>query len=278
MTKVEKLQLFDEKEIRTVWDDKTEKYYFSVVDVVSALSGSVDPRKYWSVLKNRLKKEGVELTTICSKLKLTAADGKKYLSDVTDQEQLLRLIQSIPSPKAEPFKLWLARVGSERLDEIQDPELAIDRAMDYYRKRGYSEGWINERMKGKEARKALTDEWKRTGVKDTQYATLTDILTREWSGMSTKEYKGFKGLKKENLRDHMSATETALNTLAEVATKELSQKYNPRNFEQNKKVARGGGSVAKAARDKLEEHLGRSVLTSQNALGLNSPDDRKEIE
>ena len=205
-------------------------------------------------------------------------DGKMYLTDVADQQQLFRLIQSIPSPKAEPFKVWMAQVASERIDEIQDPELAIDRGIEYYRKKGYGEGWIAERMKGKEARKALTDEWKRTGGKDNQYATLTDIITQEWSGFTTKQYKNFKGLKKENLRDNMTRMESALNTLAEVAATELSQKKNPSTFEQNKKVAKGGGHVAKIARDELEKQLGRSIVTRANAKGLKAPDDIHQID
>lgn len=209
---------------------------------------------------------------------MPAADGKMRLTDVADQVQLFRLIQSIPSSKAEPFKVWMAQVASERIDEIQDPELAIDRGIEYYRKKGYGEGWIAERMKGKEARKALTEEWKRTGVKDSQYATLTDLITQEWSGFTTKQYKNFKGLKKENLRDNMTRMESALNTLAEVATTELSQKHNPSNFEQNKRVAKGGGHVAKIARNELEKQLGRSVITSANAKGLKAPDDAEHIE
>ena len=270
------LQLFEDKKIRTAWDDKEEKWYFSIVDVVAVLTESPEPRKYWSVLKGRIKKESNELTTICSQLKMQSADGKMYKTDVADQQQLFRLIQSIPSPKAEPFKLWMAQVASERIDEIQDPELAIDRGIEYYRKKGYGEGWIAERMKGKEARKALTDEWKRTGVKDTQYATLTDIITQEWSGFTTKQYKNYKGLKKENLRDNMTRMESALNTLAEVATTELSQKQNPTSFEHNKRVAKGGGHVAKIARAELEKQLGRSVVSQANARGLKAPDDKPQ--
>lgn len=278
MAQKQALQLFNDKQIRTAWDDKEEKWYFSVVDVVAVLTDSPDPAKYWRVLKTRLKKEGNETATNCSAFKMLAADGKMRLTDVADQVQLFRLIQSIPSPKAEPFKVWMAQVASERVDEIQDPELAIDRGIEYYRKKGYGEGWIAERMKGKEARKALTDEWKRTGVKDSQYATLTDIITQEWSGFTTKQYKNFKGLKKENLRDNMTRMESALNTLAEVATTELSQKQNPSNFTENKTVAKRGGHVAKIARAELEKQLGRSVVTSANAKGLKAPDDVKQIE
>lgn len=278
MAQKQALQLFNDRQIRTAWDDKEEKWYFSVVDVVAVLTDSPDPAKYWRVLKTRLKKEGNETATNCSAFKMLAADGKMRLTDVADQVQLFRLIQSIPSPKAEPFKVWMAQVASERVDEIQDPELAIDRGIEYYRKKGYGEGWIAERMKGKEARKALTDEWKRTGVKDSQYATLTDIITQEWSGFTTKQYKNFKGLKKENLRDNMTRMESALNTLAEVATTELSQKQNPSNFTENKTVAKRGGHVAKIARAELEKQLGRSVVTSANAKGLKAPDDVKQIE
>lgn len=276
MAQKQTLQLFNDRQIRTAWDDKDEKWYFSIVDVVAVLMDSIDyqtARKYWKVLKGRLLQEGDELVTTCYQLKLKAADGKMRLTDVADQTQLFRLIQSIPSPKAEPFKVWMAQVAAERIDEIQDPEKAIDRGIEYYRKKGYGEGWIKERMKGKEARKALTDEWKRTGVKDSQYASLTDIITQEWSDFTTKQYKNFKGLKKENLRDNMTRMESALNTLAEVATTELSQKHNPSDFEQNKKVAKGGGHVAKIARVELEKQLGRSVVTSANAKGLKDPDD-----
>jgi len=281
MGQKEALQLFNDRQIRTAWDDKEEKWYFSIVDVVAVLTDSIDyqtARKYWKVLKSRILQEGSELVTNCYQLKLRAADGKMRLTDVADQVQLFRLIQSIPSPKAEPFKVWMAQVASERVDEIQDPEKAIDRGIEYYRRKGYSEGWINERMKGKDARKALTDEWRRTGVKDSQYATLTDIITQEWSGFTTKQYKEFKGLKKENLRDNMTRMESALNTLAEVAATELSQKKDPANFEQNKQVAKGGGRVAKIARNELEKQLGRSVVTSANAKGLTAPDGTPQID
>lgn len=218
MAQKQALQLFNDRQIRIAWDDKEEKWYFSIVDVVAVLTDSANPQTYWRVLKKRLIAEGDQTVTNCNAFKMLAADGKMRQTDVADQVQLFRLIQSIPSPKAEPFKVWMAQVASERIDEIQDPELAIDRGIEYYRKKGYGEGWIAERMKGKEARKALTDEWKRTGVKDSQYATLTDIITQEWSGFTTKQYKNFKGLKKENLRDNMTRMESALNTLAEVAT------------------------------------------------------------
>ena len=277
MGQKEALQLFNDRQIRTAWDDKEEKWYFSIVDVVAVLTDSPAPRKYWSVLKGRIKKESAEMTTICSQLKMTSADGKSYLTDVADQQQLFRLIQSIPSPKAEPFKVWMAQVASERVDEIQDPELAIDRGIEYYRRKGYSDGWINERMKGKEARKALTDEWKRTGVKSSQYATLTDIITQEWSGFTTKQYKEFKGLKKENLRDNMTRMESALNTLAEVAATELSQKKDPETFEQSKQVAKGGGHVARIARDELEKQLGRPVVTAANAKVISASDAAPQV-
>lgn len=208
MPQKQSLQLFNDKKIRIVWDDDEEKWYFSIVDVIAAITDSVSPQAYWRKLKQRLKGEGNETVTNCHAFKLKAEDGKMRNSDVADQEQLFRLIQSIPSPKVEPIKLWIARVASERIDEIQDPEKAIDRGYEYYRQKGYSEAWINERMKGKDARKALTDEWKRTGVKDKQYASLTDIITKEWSGLTTKEYKNYKGLKKENLRDNMTRTES----------------------------------------------------------------------
>jgi hypothetical protein len=280
MGQKEALQLFNDRQIRTAWDDKEEKWYFSIVDVVAVLTDSIDyqtARKYWKVLKGRLLQEGDELVTNCYQLKLRAADGKMRLTDVADQQQLFRLIQSIPSPKAEPFKVWMAQVASERVDEIQDPEKAIDRGIEYYRRKGYSDGWINERMKGKEARKALTDEWKRTGVKSSQYATLTDIITQEWSGFTTKQYKEFKGLKKENLRDNMTRMESALNTLAEVAATELSQKKDPETFEQNRQVAKGGGHVARIARDELEKQLGRSVVTAANAKGISGPDNVPQV-
>ena len=278
MTKKQAIQLFNDSKIRTAWDDKEEKWYFSVVDVVGTLTESADPKRYWSVLKTRLKKEGAEPTTICSTLKMPATDGKMRLTDVADQEQMFRLIQSIPSPKAEPFKQWMAQVASERLDEMQDPELAIDRAMEYYRRKGYGEKWIEQRMQGKQTRKALTDEWKRCGVKDQQYATLTDIITKEWSGFTTREYKNFKGLHKENLRDHMTNLETAVNTLAEAFTNELTKKRNPKGLDQNKKVAKDGGRVAKETRQRMEKELGRSIVSPNNAKSLQAPDKPKEID
>lgn len=233
------IKLFEERNVRTAWDAELEKWYFSVVDVVAVLTDSPNPRKYWSVLKTRLKKEGGQLTTICSQLKMQSVDGKKYLTDVADTEQLFRIIQSIPSPKAEPFKLWLAQVASERLDEMQDPELSIDRALEQYLKLGYSESWINQRLKSIEIRKELTDEWKNRGLKEgQQFASLTDIITKAWAGKTTKEYKIFKGLKKENLRDNMTNTELILNMLAEASTKDISVAVQPKDFIESKKVAK----------------------------------------
>ena len=260
------IKLFEDYKVRTSWDNEKELWYFSVIDIVAILTESKDPRTYWKVLKNRLKSEGNETVTNCNQLKLVAHDGKMRMTDVLDTEGVLRLIQSIPSPKAEPFKLWLAKVGSERLDEMQDPELAIDRAMKYYLAKGYSPEWINQRLKSIEIRKALTDEWQRSGVKDSQYAILTDIITKEWSGMKTREYKDFKGLKKESLRDNMSNMELVLNMLAEVSTTEISKQKNPKTLEENKSVAKQGGSVAKEARKKLELETGKSAITDENFL------------
>ena len=270
------IKLFEQKEVRSVWDEEQEKWYFSIVDVVEVLTESPNPRKYWSVLKTRLKKEGSELTTNCSQLKLKAADGKFYKSDVADVPQLLRLIQSIPSPKAEPFKLWLAQVGSERLDELQDPELTINRAMQDYLRLGYSENWINQRLKSIEIRKELTDEWKRVGVKEgQQFAVLTDIITKAWSRKTTKEYKQFKGLKKENLRDNMTNTELILNMLAEVSAKDISQAVNPKTFEENQKVAEQGGNVAKVALQELESKTGKKVVSDLSAKKMIVQDKKK---
>lgn len=265
----ESIKLFEEKKVRTLWDEEQEKWYISVVDVVEILTESVNPRKYWSVLKTRLKAEGSELATNCSQLKMKSPDGKYYKTDVADTEQLFRLIQSIPSPKAEPFKLWLARVASERLDEMSDPELSIDRALKQYLELGYSENWINQRLKSIEIRKELTDEWKRVGVQEgTEFATLTDIITKTWADKTTKEYKILKGLKKENLRDNMTNTELILNMLAEASTKDISEAINPKSFEESKDVAKQGGNVAKVARAELEAKTGKKVVTSQNAKSL----------
>lgn len=276
MTKQQALKLFEERGVRTVWDDEQEKWYFSIVDVVSILTESTDGRKYWNKLKQRLKEEGNETVTNCHQLKMQAADGKMRLTDVADTEQLFRLIQSIPSPKAEPFKQWMAQVASERIDQLQDPELSINQAMKDYKRLGYSDNWINQRIKSMEVRKELTDEWQRNGISGTQYASLTDIITQEWSGRTTKEYKKFKGLKKENLRDNMTNLELALNTLAEASTAEISKQKNPKGFNQNANVAKSGGSVAKAARMQLESQLGRSVISSSKANDYLLPDDTKQ--
>lgn len=269
MTKKEALQLFEEKKIRSVWDDKEEKWYFSIVDVCAVLSEQPDAehaRNYWKVLKHRLIKEGNQTVTSCNRLKLRAADGKLRLTDVADTEQLFRLIQSVPSPKAEPFKLWMAQVASTRLEQMQDPEKSIDQAVIDYKRLGYSDAWINQRIKSIEIRKELTDEWARTGVQQgMQYASLTDIITREWSGMSTKQYKQFKGLKKESLRDNMTNMEIALNMLAEASATELSKQRDPKGFSQQKQIAKDGGSVAKVARNQLEKKLGHGVITSAKA-------------
>ena len=270
--------MFNDRSIRTIWDDKEEKWYFSVVDVIEALTDSPDPSTYWRVLKNRLKKEGNETVTICNAFKLPAKDGKMRLTPIADQDQLFRLIQSIPSPKAEPFKVWMASVASERLDEMQDPELTIERAMTDYRRLGYSEAWINQRLKSIEVRKELTDEWKRCGVTTQQYASLTDIVTMAWSGKSTRSYKAHKGLTKQNLRDNMTNVELALNTLAEAATTELSKEINPTTYRENVTVARKGRGVAKVAREQLEQQLGRSVISDSNSSTLrisgDSPDEQ----
>jgi len=272
MTKETALQLFEQKQVRSLWNEAEEKWYFSIVDVVGILSNQNDhqgARNYWKVLKGRLLKEGNETVTNCNRLKLVAEDGKLRLTDVADTEQLFRLIQSIPSPKAEPFKLWLAKVGSERLDEMQDPEIGIDRALQHYLQLGYSENWINQRLKSIEIRKELTDEWKSKGLKEgAQFAILTDIITKAWSEKTTKEYKILKGLKKENLRDNMSNTELILNMLAEASTKDISQAVNPQSFEESQKVAKQGGNVAKVALKELEAKTGKKVVTSLSAKTL----------
>jgi hypothetical protein len=266
MTKETAIKLFEEKQVRSVWDAEQEKWYISIVDVIAVLTESIDPNAYWRKLKQRLKEEGNETVTNCHGLKMLAADGKMRMTDVADTEQLFRLIQSIPSPKAEPFKLWLAQVASERLDEMQDPELSIDRALEQYLKLGYSENWINQRLKSIEIRKELTDEWKKRGLKEgQQFATLTDIITKAWADKTTKEYKTFKGLKKENLRDNMTNTELILNMLAEASTKDISAATNPKDFEESKKVAKQGGNVAKVARLELEAKTGKKVVSSVNA-------------
>ena len=273
MSDIENMQLFENQPVRTAWNEEEEEWYFSVVDVIGILTDQPDSRraaKYWSVLKIRLKAEGNELTTNCSQLKLKATDGKRRLTDVANTEQLLRIIQSIPSKKAEPFKLWLAQVGRERIEETLDPELIAERLVATYERKGYTREWINQRLQAISARKELADEWKDRGVRQgKEYAILTDELTRAWSGMSTRQYKNLKGLKKESLRDNMSTTELTLNQLAEVATRELSRHEKPEGFENNQDIARRGGSVAGNARRDLELQLGRSVITSKNAAQLN---------
>ncbi len=260
------IQLFENKRVRVVWNDEEEKYYFAVADIVQVLTDSADGRKYWSVLKTRLRKEGSELATNCSQLKLPAADGKKYMTDVADLEGIFRIIQSIPSKKAEPVKRWLAEVGAQRIDQMIDPELTFQMAVEDYRRQGYSDKWINERMRSIEMRKELTDEWKRSGVTEQKdFAVLTNVLTQAWSGMTTGEYKRHKGLTKENLRDNMTNIELALNTLAEVATTELSRQRNPKGMDESKQAAKAGGKVAKNAREDLERQLGRSVISSERA-------------
>ena len=267
----DKVQLFEERKIRTAWNEDTEEWYFSVVDVVGALTESENPNNYWKVLKKRLKDEGNQSVTFCNQLKMKShKDGKYYKTDVANTEQILRIIQSIPSPKAEPFKLWLAQVGRERIEETIDPELTIDRALETYLRKGYSREWINQRLQAIQVRKELTDEWQDRGVKKgSEFAILTDEITRAWSGMSTREYKNHKGLKKENLRDNMTTTEIVLNMLAETSAKEISQATKPETFAENKDVARQGGEIAGFARQALESRIGKSVISNQNAVQLN---------
>ncbi len=280
MKKENAIKIFEQKQVRTHWDEEQEKWYFAIVDVVAALTDSPNPQVYWRVLKKRLKDEGNETVTNCNGLKMQAPDGKMRVTDVADTEQLFRLIQSIPSPKAEPFKVWLAQVASERLDEMQDPEITIDRALEQYLKLGYSENWINQRLKSIEIRKELTDEWKKRGLKEgVQFATLTDIITKAWAGKTTKEYKILKGLKKENLRDNMTNTELILNMLAEASTKDISQSTNPETFEESAKVAERGGKIAGDARKALETQTGKKVVTSLNAkTALKGKDNPKQID
>ena len=278
MTQKQAIQLFEERKVRTVWDDETEKWYFAIVDVVAILTESADAAAYWRKLKQRLKAEGNETVTNCHGLKMLAADGKMRLPDVADTTQLFRLIQSIPSPKAEPFKQWMAQVASDRLDQMQDPEMSIEQAMADYKRLGYSENWINQRLKSMEVRKELTDEWQRRGVEGQQFATLTDIITQAWADRTTKSYKQFKGLKKENLRDNMTNIELALNTLAEASVTEISKQRRPKGFQQNVKVARSGGSVAKAARTQLEKQLGHSVVSPINAAQVLAAKKTEQIE
>jgi hypothetical protein len=266
MGKETSIKIYESKQVRTVWDEVNEKWYISIVDAIAVLTESVDPNAYWRKLKQRLKAEGNETVTNCHALKMKAPDGKMRLTDVADTEQLFRLIQSIPSPKAEPFKLWLAQVASERLDEMQDPELTIERAMKEYLRLGYSENWINQRLKSIEIRKELTDEWKKRGLKEgVQFATLTDIITKGWSDHTTREYKKLEGLKKETLRDNMTNTELILNMLAEASTKDISEATQPKDFSESKKVAKQGGNVARVARKELEAKTGKRVVTSLNA-------------
>ncbi|WP_370860701.1 BRO-N domain-containing protein [Parabacteroides faecis] len=280
MTQQNAIKIFEEKKVRTVWDSETEEWYFSIVDVIAVLTDSPNPRKYWSVLKNRLKKEGSQLTTNCSQLKMPSGDGKYYKTDVATTEQLFRLIQSVPSPKAEPFKLWMAQVAKERLDQMQDPELSIEQAMTDYKRLGYSDNWINQRLKSIEIRKDLTDEWKRHGLEEgVQFATLTDIIYKTWAGKTAKEYKQFKNLKKENLRDNMTNKELVLNMLAELSTKEISEAIGPDSFDEHSEVARQGATVARNARLELEEKTGQPVVTPLNAKNIQSlQQDKKENE
>ena len=266
MTKHNQIQLFEEKKVRAVWDDVEEKWYFSVVDVVEVLTESPNPRNYWKVLKHRLKKEGNESVTNCNQLKMPAADGKNYKTDVADTEQVFRLIQSIPSSKAEPFKQWMSEIASFRIDQMQDPELSIQQALADYKRLGYSDNWINQRLKSIEIRKDLTDEWKRRGLKENlHFATLTDIIYHTWSGMTAREYKQFKGLKKENLRDNMTNRELVMNMLAELSTKEISESQNPETFGDHIEVAKQGGEVALNARLELESKTGKPVISPLNA-------------
>lgn len=273
------IKLFESKKIRSHWDSETEKWFFSITDIVSILTESIDPLAYWRKLKERLKKEGNETVTNCHSLKMEAADGKMRMTDVADTEQLLRLIQSIPSPKAEPFKQWLAKVGFERIEESQDPELSIDRAMENYLKLGYSKEWINQRLKSIEVRKELTDEWESRGVKKGQeFAILTDIITQAWSGKSVNQYKRFKNLKKENLRDNMTNLELVLNMLAEATTAEISKEKKPETFEGSKNIAKQGGTIAGNTRKEIEAKSGKKIVSSLNAKKLSAGDKRKNLK
>lgn len=276
MTKENTIRLFESKKVRVIWDDSTEKWYFSVIDIIEILTESKNSRRYWSDLKIKLNKEGSQLYEKIVQLKMVAFDGKMRETDAADTEHILRLIQSIPSPKAEPFKMWLAKVGYERIEETEDPEIAFDRAMETYLKKGYSTNWINQRLKSIEVRKELTDEWESRGIKKGQeYSILTDEITKAWAGLTTKEYKNIKDLKKENLRDNMTNLELVLNMLAETSTTELSKKEKPKTFTASKKVARKGGEVAGNARRDLEKKLGNSVISPLNAKGLGRKDDEQ---
>lgn len=280
MNKKQSIQLFEEKKVRTFWDEKQEKWYFSIVDAIAILTDSIDPAAYWRKLKQRLKQEGNETVTNCHGLKMRAADGKMRLTDVADTEQLFRLIQSVPSQKAEPFKLWIAQVARERLDQMQDPELSIEQAMSDYKRLGYSDNWINQRLKSIEIRKELTDEWKKRGLQEgVQFASLTDIIYQTWAGKTAKEYKKFKGLKKENLRDNMTNTELVLNMLAELSTKRISETTNPETMNEHSNVARQGGEIARNARLELEAKTGENVISPLNAkhgLLLNEKNTQKD--
>lgn len=279
MNKSDSIKVFENRQIRTKWDEESGKWYFSIVDTVAILTDSPNPRKYWSVLKTRLRREGSQLTTNCSQLKMRSADGKFYLTDVADTEQLFRLIQSVPSPKAEPFKLWLAKVGRERIDEIEDPELGIDRLMETYLRKGYSKEWINQRLKSIEVRKELTDEWDERGVKKGQeFAILTDDITRAWAGLDTRQYKKLKDLKKENLRDHMSNLELVLNMLAEATTTEIPREKKPKGFDQSRIIAKQGGTIAGNTRREIEEKTGRKIITSKNQKRLRSDNESKKLK
>lgn len=285
MAEQNEIQLFDGKQVRYVWDEKQEKYFFSVVDVIQVLTDSPRPRKYWNALKTKLEAEGSELSSKMGQLKLPSSDGKSYLTDVADTEQVFRLIQSVPSKKAEPFKLWLAALGQERMNQLQDPELSIEQAIKDYRRLGYSEEWINQRIKTIEIRKGLTDEWQRGGMKEEHdYAILTDIISRAWSGMTTREYKKYKGLRKESLRDNMTNVELMLNGLAEAAATELSKRENPKGFAQNANIAQRGGDVAHVARERLEQELGDTVISDKRAMNFTNPpeelpfDDAEEVK
>lgn len=279
MAQEEAIKLFEGQQVRYVWDDEKEKYFFSIVDVIQVLTDSNIPKRYWSDLKRKLAAEGSEVYENIVQLKLQAADGKKYLTDVASTEQLLRLIQSVPSKKAEPFKLWLAHLGQERLNQLQDPELSIEQAIKDYRRLGYSEEWINQRIKTIEIRKGLTDEWKRGGMDEKMdYAILTDIISKTWSGMTTKEYKELKGLRKENLRDNMTNVELMLNGLAEAAATELSKRENPKGFAANANVAQRGGNVAHVAREQLEQELGGTVISNKRAMNFTNPPEELPFE
>ena len=271
--------LFEDKQIRSVWNNEQEDYYFSVVDVISALTDSSNPRKYWSVLKTRLKKEGSELTTNCSQLKMLAPDGKQRLRDAMNTRDILRLIESVPSPKAEPFKMWLASLGKERIDEVYDPEIAINRAISYYRNKGYSDAWIEKRLKGLLHRFQLTDVWKSGGIDEPiEYGVLTNEIYKAWSGMKASEYKEYKGIRKESLRDNMSDLEILLTDIGETATKELAKTYNPQGLKQNKEIAKRGGQIAKNTRDNLEKELRKSIITKENNINRRYVENNENIK